>query len=237
MSKEDTLLHTGIMGKRLAASTAIASTSNIHFNSPELYNKIDNLTETPAIASISSTGGIEQQVSNPRISALRKRKHNGINNTNNLNKKICLQNSSNDNVRNDVQSQNYAQQDIDDINDKGKLPKQKNLKYYETKSNNNNQHYQYQNNKKKEQHQQNGNIINYIKKNATTTPAKANTYITATSNQQQQHKIHSINHHNSKTELKDSPRHVYSLRPSIVNGTLLRDLRQNVWRLGQPIGK
>ncbi|KAH8238687.1 hypothetical protein KR038_001421 [Drosophila bunnanda] len=35
----------------------------------------------------------------------------------------------------------------------------------------------------------------------------------------------------------ESPRPVYTLRPSVVNGTILRDLLSKAWRLGRPIGK
>ncbi|XP_023037001.1 uncharacterized protein LOC6652489 isoform X2 [Drosophila willistoni] len=35
----------------------------------------------------------------------------------------------------------------------------------------------------------------------------------------------------------ESPRPVYSLRPSVVNGTILRDVLSKPWRLGRPIGK
>ncbi|KAH8254165.1 hypothetical protein KR032_008773 [Drosophila birchii] len=35
----------------------------------------------------------------------------------------------------------------------------------------------------------------------------------------------------------DSPRPVYTLRPSVVNGTILRDVLSKAWRLGRPIGK
>ncbi|TDG51829.1 hypothetical protein AWZ03_001889 [Drosophila navojoa] len=42
-------------------------------------------------------------------------------------------------------------------------------------------------------------------------------------------------HNNSNTT--ESPRPVYTLRPSVVNGTILRDLLSKAWRLGRPIGK
>lgn len=238
------------MGKRLAAATvvsnAVASTSNniIQLNTSERYNNIDNPTKnnysltqassSSALAVSTSIEGIGQQIANSRVSALRKRKYNGINNnTNELNKKFCLENSNDvvDNARVDQKLQQYA--NADDINNKEKLSKQNDLKYYQTKSNNNNQNHHYQNGKKKEQqHQQNGNINN-IKKNTTSTTTSSTSVPAISSNQQ--YKTNSIINH-IKTELNDSPRHVYSLRPSIVNGTLLRDLRQNVWRLGQPIG-
>uniref|UniRef100_A0A1A9Z5J3 non-specific serine/threonine protein kinase n=1 Tax=Glossina pallidipes TaxID=7398 RepID=A0A1A9Z5J3_GLOPL len=35
----------------------------------------------------------------------------------------------------------------------------------------------------------------------------------------------------------ESPKPVYTLRPSLVNGTILHDLTQKPWRLGRPIGK
>lgn len=41
-------------------------------------------------------------------------------------------------------------------------------------------------------------------------------------------------HNNSNTT--ESPRPVYTLRPSVVNGTILRDLLSKAWRLGRPIG-
>ncbi|BFG03165.1 uncharacterized protein DMAD_02486 [Drosophila madeirensis] len=41
------------------------------------------------------------------------------------------------------------------------------------------------------------------------------------------------NHSNST----ESPRPVYTLRPSVVNGTILRDVLSKAWRLGRPIGK
>uniref|UniRef100_A0A1A9WMP8 non-specific serine/threonine protein kinase n=1 Tax=Glossina brevipalpis TaxID=37001 RepID=A0A1A9WMP8_9MUSC len=37
--------------------------------------------------------------------------------------------------------------------------------------------------------------------------------------------------------LTESPKPVYTLRPSLVNGTILHDLKQKTWRLGRPIGK
>ncbi|XP_062135447.1 uncharacterized protein LOC133845103 isoform X2 [Drosophila sulfurigaster albostrigata] len=42
-------------------------------------------------------------------------------------------------------------------------------------------------------------------------------------------------HNNSNAT--DSPRPVYTLRPSVVNGTILRDVLSKAWRLGRPIGK
>ncbi|XP_034479110.1 uncharacterized protein LOC117785279 [Drosophila innubila] len=42
-------------------------------------------------------------------------------------------------------------------------------------------------------------------------------------------------HNNSNAN--DSPRPVYTLRPSVVNGTILRDVLSKAWRLGRPIGK
>ncbi|EDW02740.1 glutamic acid-rich protein [Drosophila grimshawi] len=42
-------------------------------------------------------------------------------------------------------------------------------------------------------------------------------------------------HNNSNTT--ESPRPVYTLRPSVVNGTILRDVLSKAWRLGRPIGK
>lgn len=41
-------------------------------------------------------------------------------------------------------------------------------------------------------------------------------------------------HNNSSAT--ESPRPVYTLRPSVVNGTILRDLLSKAWRLGRPIG-
>lgn len=35
----------------------------------------------------------------------------------------------------------------------------------------------------------------------------------------------------------ESPRPVYTLRPSVVNGTILRDVLSKAWRLGRPIGE
>ncbi|XP_030376877.1 uncharacterized protein LOC115625823 [Scaptodrosophila lebanonensis] len=35
----------------------------------------------------------------------------------------------------------------------------------------------------------------------------------------------------------ESPRPIYTLRPSVVNGTVLRDVLSKPWRLGRPIGK
>lgn len=35
----------------------------------------------------------------------------------------------------------------------------------------------------------------------------------------------------------ESPKPVYNLRPSLVNGTILQDLTSKPWRLGRPIGK
>uniref|UniRef100_T1PL63 non-specific serine/threonine protein kinase n=1 Tax=Musca domestica TaxID=7370 RepID=T1PL63_MUSDO len=37
--------------------------------------------------------------------------------------------------------------------------------------------------------------------------------------------------------LTESPKPVYTLRPSVVNGTVLYDLNEKPWRLGRPIGK
>jgi len=42
-------------------------------------------------------------------------------------------------------------------------------------------------------------------------------------------------HNNSS--VMESPRPVYTLRPSVVNGTILRDVLSKAWRLGRPIGK
>ncbi|KAH8321537.1 hypothetical protein KR074_007989 [Drosophila pseudoananassae] len=42
-------------------------------------------------------------------------------------------------------------------------------------------------------------------------------------------------HNNSS--VTESPRPVYTLRPSVVNGTILRDVLSKAWRLGRPIGK
>ncbi|KAH8277629.1 hypothetical protein KR018_002398 [Drosophila ironensis] len=42
-------------------------------------------------------------------------------------------------------------------------------------------------------------------------------------------------HNNSSAT--ESPRPVYTLRPSVVNGTILRDVLSKAWRLGRPIGK
>ncbi|XP_016985818.1 uncharacterized protein LOC108049214 [Drosophila rhopaloa] len=42
-------------------------------------------------------------------------------------------------------------------------------------------------------------------------------------------------HNNSS--IMESPRPVYTLRPSVVNGTILRDMLSKAWRLGRPIGK
>ncbi|XP_064544062.1 trichohyalin [Drosophila montana] len=42
-------------------------------------------------------------------------------------------------------------------------------------------------------------------------------------------------HNNSNAT--ESPRPVYTLRPSVVNGTILRDVLSKAWRLGRPIGK
>ncbi|XP_017148387.1 uncharacterized protein LOC108159528 isoform X2 [Drosophila miranda] len=44
----------------------------------------------------------------------------------------------------------------------------------------------------------------------------------------------SDHNHSNSTE---SPRPVYTLRPSVVNGTILRDVLSKAWRLGRPIGK
>lgn len=41
-------------------------------------------------------------------------------------------------------------------------------------------------------------------------------------------------HNNSS--VTESPRPVYTLRPSVVNGTILRDVLSKAWRLGRPIG-
>ncbi|KAH8415924.1 hypothetical protein KR222_003915, partial [Zaprionus bogoriensis] len=45
---------------------------------------------------------------------------------------------------------------------------------------------------------------------------------------------HSDHNNSNATE---SPRPVYTLRPSVVNGTILRDVLSKAWRLGRPIGK
>ncbi|XP_014103620.2 uncharacterized protein bsd [Bactrocera oleae] len=41
----------------------------------------------------------------------------------------------------------------------------------------------------------------------------------------------------ANTSLNESPKPVYTLLPSIVNGTIMYDLMQKPWRLGKPIGK
>lgn len=45
------------------------------------------------------------------------------------------------------------------------------------------------------------------------------------------------NCNDNNSPLTESPKPVYTLRPSIVNGTVLSDLTQKPWRLGRPIGK
>lgn len=42
---------------------------------------------------------------------------------------------------------------------------------------------------------------------------------------------------NDNSTLTESPKPVYTLRPSVVNGTVLYDLTQKPWRLGRPIGE
>ncbi|XP_054090596.1 uncharacterized protein LOC128919721 isoform X2 [Zeugodacus cucurbitae] len=41
----------------------------------------------------------------------------------------------------------------------------------------------------------------------------------------------------ANTSLNESPKPVYTLLPTIVNGTIMYDLMQKPWRLGKPIGK
>ncbi|CAD6998507.1 uncharacterized protein LOC101455040 [Ceratitis capitata] len=41
----------------------------------------------------------------------------------------------------------------------------------------------------------------------------------------------------ANTSVNESPKPVYTLLPSIVNGTIMYDLMQKPWRLGKPIGK
>lgn len=46
------------------------------------------------------------------------------------------------------------------------------------------------------------------------------------------------NNNNQNSSAKtESPKPIYTLRPSIVNGTILNDLTRKSWRLGRPIGK
>lgn len=43
--------------------------------------------------------------------------------------------------------------------------------------------------------------------------------------------------YNLEISVNESPKPVYTLRPSVVNGTILHDLTQKLWRLGRPIGE
>lgn len=47
----------------------------------------------------------------------------------------------------------------------------------------------------------------------------------------------SLTQNDNNSPSTESPKPVYTLRPSVVNGTVLRDLTQKPWRLGRPIGK
>lgn len=47
----------------------------------------------------------------------------------------------------------------------------------------------------------------------------------------------SLTQNDNNSSITESPKPVYTLRPSVVNGTILYDLTQRPWRLGRPIGK
>ncbi|KAM7344277.1 back seat driver isoform 2-T3 [Cochliomyia hominivorax] len=47
----------------------------------------------------------------------------------------------------------------------------------------------------------------------------------------------SLTQNDNNSSLTESPKPVYTLRPSVVNGTIMYDLTQKPWRLGRPIGK
>lgn len=47
----------------------------------------------------------------------------------------------------------------------------------------------------------------------------------------------SFTQNDNNSTITESPKPVYTLRPSVVNGTVLHDLTQKPWRLGRPIGK
>ncbi|XP_046809818.1 glutamic acid-rich protein [Lucilia cuprina] len=47
----------------------------------------------------------------------------------------------------------------------------------------------------------------------------------------------SLMQNDNNSTVTESPKPVYTLRPSVVNGTVLYDLAQKPWRLGRPIGK
>lgn len=47
----------------------------------------------------------------------------------------------------------------------------------------------------------------------------------------------SLTQNDNNSTITESPKPVYTLRPSVVNGTIMYDLTQKPWRLGRPIGK
>lgn len=48
--------------------------------------------------------------------------------------------------------------------------------------------------------------------------------------------VSSAGFENNSLTATESPKPVYTLRPSVVNGTVMYDLTQKPWRLGRPIG-
>lgn len=197
------------MGKRLAAAGAAATSNNHHTETSQKHN--NNVNKT--------TGkNIDETVDFSR--SIRKRKYNGNNNSdnnnhsstsNNLSKKIRLQNNNADNYQT-----GHQEQQVDNC----KTMKDANSVVAKTTSYYEHVHPPLQNEK----------VVNSARKATDTNHAVNDTRI------QHLSKACTVMHH-IKPEGNDSPRQVYSLRPSIVNGTLLRDLKQRLWRLGQPIGK